>query len=180
MIFESYYWKLPLIESAQRIKELVQAKNEITEQELVQLEKDIFIGFYSIRKLLEAPGKITDLARAKTVELNCHTNLSQVDWLNSHKLDRIYNITNSNQETHPILFVCGRIIHSFVFAPVISDIGVLEAIAFTSDIDKNKKLYKISAVAVPELFELFGNDDVVRLVSFRDPNTGEMKVSGAF
>jgi hypothetical protein len=52
MIWESCYWKEPLLEMAGRLRALKAGRHRLTEKRLVELERDIFIGFYSIRKLL--------------------------------------------------------------------------------------------------------------------------------
>lgn len=53
MIWESWYWKQPLLEMADRLEHLKTA-SALSDEELAQVERDIFIGFYSVRKLLEA------------------------------------------------------------------------------------------------------------------------------
>ena len=52
MITESYYWKLPLLEMADRFR-LVASKEDLTDEEYAAYERDLFIGFYSVRKLFE-------------------------------------------------------------------------------------------------------------------------------
>jgi len=47
---------------------------------------------------------------------------------------------------------------------------VLDGILFTSDTDKDKKLYSII-----EIFELVGNDDSIHIQWSKYPNTGEEK-----
>lgn len=66
MIRESGYWKQPLLEMADRLEHL-KAVSALFGEELAQVERDIFIGFYSVRKLLEAPAKITDETRHRSI-----------------------------------------------------------------------------------------------------------------
>ena len=63
MIHESCFWKEPLLESALRFKEYC-SYSEIDEETYVKIEKDIFIGFYSIRKLIDTETKVTDTLKA--------------------------------------------------------------------------------------------------------------------
>lgn len=65
MIWESWHWKQPLLKMADRLAQF-KASNELSDEELAQVERDIFIGFYSVRKLLEAPAKITVAAGTTT------------------------------------------------------------------------------------------------------------------
>jgi len=72
MIWESYYWKTPLLRMARRLRALKTA-GELSEKQLVQIERDIFIGFYSIRKLFETFGVMTDAARSLQVSYGTRT-----------------------------------------------------------------------------------------------------------
>lgn len=172
MIWESWHWKRPLIETAQRLRALKDAA-EPSEEQFVQLEKDIFIGFYSVRKLFETQTKVTDVTRATKLEVSWHANKGKrVTWRNNHKLDELYDLSQMSTEIRDAGFICGRIIHSFVFAPVIGDKG-LEAVLFTSDTDKDKRLYSLHIDRVIELFELVGNDDPTEVHWQRDPDTDE-------
>lgn len=58
MIWESVYWKQALLEMADCLERL-KTTSALFEEELAQVEREIFIGFYSVRKFLEAPAKIT-------------------------------------------------------------------------------------------------------------------------
>jgi hypothetical protein len=61
LILESCYWKDPLLESAIRLCEFSESTT-LEESQMVQTEKDIFIGFYAIRKLMDTV-KIKDSTR---------------------------------------------------------------------------------------------------------------------
>ena len=175
MIHESWHWKKPLLESATRLEALKTTKR-VSEKKLVQLEKDIFIGFYSVRKLLEAPAKITDEVKATRFPITWYPNRGEkVTWRNNHRLDELYDFETSGDELRDIFFICGRIIHSFIFSSVFAEKGGIEAILFTSDTDKEKRLYSMNIDRVIELFLLVGSNDPVQIIWSRDPKTGEEK-----
>jgi hypothetical protein len=171
MIWESWYWKQPLLEVAERL-ECFKASNDLSEEQIAQVERDIFIGFYSVRKLFEAPAKITDNTRSLSLFLQRHSNLKPVTWRNNHKLDELYDLSKSCKETRDVLFVCGRIIHSFVFAPCESEAGGLYGAYFSSDRDKDSHLYFISIDQVISLFTQVGSDDPCHIEISRYPSTG--------
>lgn len=172
MIWESWYWKQPLRRFEKRLKAL-KASPEPSEEQLVQLEKDIFIGFYSVRKLFETPTKVTDATKATKLKLSWHpNNRKKVTWHNNHKLDVLYDLSNENHEIRYARFVCSRIIHSFIFAPVFGEDG-LEAVLFTSDTDKDKRLYSLQIDEVIDFFELVGRDAPTHIQWREDPNSGE-------
>ena len=58
MIYESHYWKEPLLASAKWLSKLRLIENT-RETTYVKLEKELMLGFYSVRKLIETI-KISD------------------------------------------------------------------------------------------------------------------------
>ena len=158
MISESWYWKKPLLGMANRLRKLSSARR-LTQRQLVQIERDVFIGFYSVRKLIETRTKLTDATKSLKIRVDWHPNRKPVDWLNSHRIDELYDLDDSQSETRDLMFISGRIIHSFIFAPWIDEHGGLAGLFFTSDTDKDRRLYSMSVDSVIDIFELVGNDD---------------------
>lgn len=171
MVWESENWKQPLLKLAKRLKTL-KASKDLSDDQLAQVERDVFIGFYSVRRLIETPTKVTDRTRKLSLSLMKYANVKPVTWRNNHKLDELYDLRRSNEESRDVIFVCGRIIHSFVFAPCQSDDGGLSGVFFTSDLDKNKFLFFITIDQVISLFSEVGNDSPSHIESSRDPATG--------
>jgi hypothetical protein len=173
MIWESWYWKQPLLEMAERLRGL-RSVQALSEEQLVQIEKDLFSGFYAVRKLFETVTKVTDVTKAKKVKITWHPNKKPVSWTNNHHVDEIYALDQRHSETRDLWFVSGRIIHSFIFSPVVEDdTGCLVGIFFTSDTDKDKKLYFMDIDTVIHVFELVGHDDPTTIKWKRNPETGE-------
>ncbi|MDO9420419.1 MAG: hypothetical protein Q7T66_07145 [Herminiimonas sp.] len=173
MILESWYWKQSLLETAQRIKSLKAAEN-VSEEQIVLLEKDIFVGFYSVRKLVETQVKVSDVVRHISLPICWYPNKGiKVTWRNNNKLDELYDFDSGGGEVRDIWFISGRIIHSFIFSPLFTEEGSLEAILFTSDTDKDKRLYSMHIDKVIDLFTLVGNDNLSLIVWRQDPETGE-------
>jgi hypothetical protein len=156
---------------AERLREL-KSKSELTEDELAQIERDIFIGFYSVRKLLDAQTKITDATKNSKIRLSWHPNIKPTRLLPKSDPDQVYDFDAGGQEERDIIFVCGRIIHSFFFIPGVSEKGGLEGILFTSDTDKDKRIYYCAIDEIIMLFERVGNDQVQRMMYSHDLETG--------
>lgn len=173
MIHESYYWKQPLLDSAEAFREF-KSISDIDEEKYVQIEKAIFIGFYSIRKLLETETKVTDDLKSEQHEVSWFKHIGEdVTWRNNHKLDELYNLDKSQSENRDLWFIASRIIHSFIFNLCINENGGFDGILFTSDSDKNKKLYTLSTDEIIGLFEFVGKNDVTKLEWHRCPETGK-------
>jgi hypothetical protein len=172
MIFESSNWKAPLLESVTRFRRF-QKRKRLTDRGLTQIEKDVFIGFYAIRKLCDARGKITDSVRKSQWQLRSYKNTHRVTSLNNHKIDENYDLLLYNTETRDLEFLCGRIIHSFVFVIASNDDGGFDGVFFASDHDRNRNLYYLSADKIIEIFERVGNDWVLSYHWQLDPITGD-------
>ena len=172
MIWESEDWKKPLLQMAKRLAFLKKAE-DLTEKQLAQIERDIFIGFDSVRKLLESITKLTDATKALQIQVSWYPNLSPVTWRNNHRLEILYDFGKPHQETRDLRFICGRIIHSFIFAPYVGDEGGLDGIMFTSDIDRNKRLYAMEIDDVITVFKCVGNDYPSDVHWHMDAQTGE-------
>jgi hypothetical protein len=158
MIGESSYWKEPLLRTTKRLRRFKTATSELTERQLANIERDIFIGFFSVRKLFGASTKVTDATRLLKVQLLWYPNLSEVNWRNNHRIDELYDFNQKHYETRDVQFIAGRIIHSFIYIPYGDEQGGIEGIFFTSDIDRNKKLYEMTIDDVITIFEQVGND----------------------
>jgi hypothetical protein len=157
MIHDSRYWKEPLLLTANWLRSLKTAI-DLAEEDMARLEREVFVGFYAIRKLFEAPTKITDATKAAQVKLKWHPNRQQVNWRNVEAVDENYDLSVSHEETREIYFLCGRIIHSYVFMPCFEvseeqNVAVICSLMFASDTDKDKKLYVLHIDAVIDIFE---------------------------
>lgn len=172
MIYESSYWKQPLLESGQQ---LIEFKNltDISDEIFAQIEKDIFIGFYSIRKLFDTI-KVTDELKEKKYPITWYPHQgSDVTWLNHYRVDEHYNLNRKNSENRDLWFIASRLIHSFVFQISINSTGGFDGIFFASDSDKNKKVYFLTVERIANFFDEVGNNYVSEIHHTRNPETGD-------
>lgn len=159
---------------ALRLKRLKTCR-KINDRQMAKIEQDIFIGFYSIRKLIETVTKVSDILKNMQVNIKWHPNIEYVNLLNNHKVDELYDLTKVNSDTKNITFVCGRIIHSFIFLPEFDENG-LSNILFTSDNDAQNMLYSMDIDEVVRIFECFGNDYPHSIHYEQDTETGKVKM----
>ncbi len=171
MIWESSHWKEPLLKSATWLRRVRFSENT-SERTIVKIEKEIFIGFYSIRKLLETV-KVTDSTKRKKYELEWNPNIEKPNHLNWHKIDRLYNLSQRNTENRDIGFICNLFIHSYVF--ILSGEDKLDGIYVTSDKFKNKKLYFVSLDNILSIYRLVGHDYPSSSVFTKNLETGEFE-----
>lgn len=173
MIWESSFWKDPLLASANWLRK-VRLTNRTTEKTFVKIEKELFFGFYSIRKLLDAK-KVSTSTASMTFKMIWYPNIQHVDYLNWHNIDELYDLTKSNTEIHNLRFLCNQFIHSYVFSPA-SDNGRLEGFYISSDKERNKRLYFIEIGLVLKLFRTVGRDYPSKVIIKRDPKTDDWEI----
>jgi hypothetical protein len=99
-----------------------------------------------------------------------------VNLINNHKVNELYDFTVKGHETRDVEFLCHRIIHSYIFSPLFSEEETLIGIVFTSDRDRNKKIYYMDIDDVIKLFALVGNDNVTEIHLQMHPETGEESI----
>ena len=179
MISESCYWKMPLLETAERLRSL-KAVRGLNEEQLTTVERDIFVGFYSVRKLFETITKVTDSMKCLRVQVSWYPNRKHVNWKNNHRIHELYDLAKESNEHRDIWFVSSRIIHSFIFTPYVEEQGGLAGIMFTSDRDQDIKLYSMDIDGVIAIFERVGNDDPTTIKWSKNVDTGEETTLACF
>jgi hypothetical protein len=177
MITESYYWKRPLLTGAAIIRRYMD-KEDITDAQFARIEREVFIGFYAVRKLLEAAGKVGPETRQMKLTLTWYPKLASqpvVDWYNRGEFWELYDLEDPRSEERDILYVAHRLVHSFIFAISGNDDG--HGAFFTSDRDKERRLNFLSTEEIIRAFETVGGDYPAGFHAWRDKETGEMKWS---
>lgn len=177
MIYESQYWKDPLLAGAGKIRELFR-QEDMTDEQYAEVERELFMGFYSIRKLMEAVGKVSKETREMKLTVSRYPKLPKapiVDWYNRSDFWELYNLDKPQTIELDILFVSNRMIHSFIFILSGGEDG--DGVFFNSDYDKDKQLYFVDITEILRAFETVGNDYPSTLHAWRDSESGEMKWS---
>ena len=158
MIWESSYWKEGLLRHAGSIARRRTLKRW-TDRSVAALEKDMMIGFYSIRKLIEAH-KVSDEIRDRSISLQAYPSTGRpVTSMNWHKIDEKYNLNRSTRFQKPLSWICSQIVHSFVFMPCFDEGGRLDSVLFNSDRTRRQHLYSIGVDEVIALFEEIAAND---------------------
>lgn len=176
LISESFYWKDPLLKTAAylgrvRLSESTQGKT------FARIEKELFIGFYAVRKLLDT-FTVTDATRAMTFDVTVHKAVRQVDYMNYHRLDEVFDLARSTIEKRDLRFLCNQFVHSYIFS-VVEDQGRLAGFFFASDTARGKYCYFINSNQVRDLFTRVGRDYPSRLELRRNEKTGQFEGSAS-
>lgn len=178
MIFESGPWKQQLLRDAGTLKRMSKIRlGENNEDALLaRLERLIFVGAYSMRKLHESGKLSTDWTKVK---LSCSRfefiGPSAPTILDSHKIETLYDLSSPLDVRMPCDEFCDRVVHSFIFSPVLSEEGSVEGFYLTSDRLKKQCLWLVPLAEVIALMTRTGKDCPSHGVWIRTPS-GELKI----
>ena len=142
MIHESYYWKKELYTCFLTIAKFLFLKKRF-ENSYVKIEKAIMMGAYIIRKLDEANKMPPDLLNTKvTLPYNSGKN-TIVDFMNSHHINRHYDLDNVLSEEKDWRFIINQLIHSFSLFYAVDNDNNPDGFMLNSDKSKKDRLYFI-------------------------------------
>jgi len=119
MIHESSFWKDDLIKLADRL-ELRLVQTRWGNKNLYTLEKEIFLGFYSIRKLIESQ-KVSDSLKTKSYEINEFPYQGFPESITTHFKVGDYDLSKAKRVRITINQLCNQFIHSHHFLPFLSN-----------------------------------------------------------
>jgi len=157
MIWESSYWKDDLLKSADFLAEKEKQK-DWPDRSLVAVEKRVFLGFYSIRKLMDS-NKVS--SKFNSLKVNAKTYPSRgkkIHLLNWHRTDELYDFSKGQPKELSVRFLCNQIIHSYVFLLAFSTRERLRSFYFCSERERKEHLFEVSVKNVIRLFRTVGDD----------------------
>lgn len=178
MIFESHPWKQQLLKDARNLKRISKVTLDDGNEDLLltRFERLIFVGAYSMRKLHESEKLSTDWSK---IRLPCSRfafiGQTTPTVLDAHKIETFYELANPQDAKLPSNEFCDRVIHSFIFSPVVNEANLVEGIYLTSDRLKRQCLWFIRLTEIIALMIGTGKDYPSRGVWIRTA-TGELKM----
>src|ERR1035437_7373068 len=116
MIHESKYWKDELLVVSRKLKTWKKLKNfSRLEGKLFRIEKNIFIGAYAVRKLLDSYKVASNLSNMPLNIVRYSPNGKEVTFMNKDDIDDLYDPDNGSLDQLPLREFCNQIVHSYVF-----------------------------------------------------------------
>ena len=173
MIWDSAPWKDELQRSAERLSR-VERQKRLTQKALFLVEREIIIGCYVIRKLIEAH-KVSDSTKKLTCKAQCFRNRRPVNYSNWHRLDQLYDIKRGTAGFVEVGTMCNQVIHSYVFL-----MGENEeeerGIFLASDRSRNQEVTFVQLKEIIRVFRTVGQDYPSEVHWTWDPNTGKEEI----
>jgi hypothetical protein len=114
------------------------------------------LGFYSVRKLLEAFQPPPNMALQLTVTTfpRNRKKLSPICW---PEISEAFDLGAPGTETIGLRDLCNQVIHSYFFSVWLAPDHAFRGVFFSSDRNKDKKIYRIDISAIVALFEKIAN-----------------------
>lgn len=175
MIIESAYWKEDLLRRSSLLRRY-SAQRRWSGASFAKCEQTIMIGFYSIRKLLEATKLTNALTRATVSVRRYPLKGTRVTRLNLHKPDELYDLDASERYDLSLLDLCHQFVHSYIFAPVLGESGGLSVIGVASDRQRSRALIEIDFNKMIGIFEKVGKDEVRSMRMTFDAVSGDYRI----
>jgi hypothetical protein len=183
MIWESMYWKKPLLETSSRLSKATY-KRGLSDDALGRIEYDIMTGFFAIRKLIDAKTKVSTELSKKSILIKRWTyrpelNRDEFDGpnlVNWYQIRRFYDKESEHNASIALYQVCNQIIHSFVFSFSFDALDRIDGIAFSSDKDRFSHLNLLPIKDVGSVFSDFGNS-YPSYIKYRRDKNGNFKIS---
>jgi hypothetical protein len=155
MIYESHYWKEDLLKLAKKLeRRLIQRR--WSEKSYFTLEKELFFGFYAIRKLIEAHKLTTELATRKFSILEIPVKYAPSVFDKEPDLEKI-EIGLGTRVPLTIKDICNQFIHSHHMTPLTYEAQLI-GIFICSDRKCKTGIYLITIFDIVEIYRLVGGN----------------------
>lgn len=202
MINESIYWKNELLDISNKL----QNKTNIikwTNSDNADFEKQIMIGFYIIRKLIESKKLTNKIISTNLKGFKYPNNGKKLNWMNNHKFIEFYSFDKKNKTKFDLQFLINLFIHSYIFKVILNfnDINVRKKIEsdiqisdneyyeldkkneksiigiwVNSDSQKDDFLYEIELEKIIYLFNKVGNCNITKRSMFYNFKTNDYDI----
>jgi hypothetical protein len=144
---------------------------------MARVEQDLMLGFYAVRKLIEA-SKLADTIAQQSISLTMYPPTGKpVTRLNWHRLDELFDFGQPQMERWKLIDVCHQFVHSYVFAPSTADSGSLDGFHIASDRQRGTGLLYLHLNEVIRVFREVGNDYPTYVKMEWDPKKGDYQVT---
>jgi len=157
LISNSSPWKEECIKIAEKLAKRYGQK-KWTERSFFSLEKEVFLGLFAVRKLMES-NKVTDVVKNGKVELSIYpANDKLITLLNQHDFPELYDLYSGKKKKVSYWDICNQFIHSSIFAPFVPNGTSLVGFYIASDRTKKEHIYYVQLKVLVEMLEIVGND----------------------
>ena len=173
MIRDSSPWKRDIWKCSQLFRRLMAQSEDLSDRQMISVEKRTFLTFYAIRKLIEAK-KLSDECTSQQIPVTLFPSTGKaITHINWHRSDEHFDFQSPQLHHRSLLTLCHQFVHSYVFHIVSGETGGLFGFMVASDRQKGSSLLQIEVAAVISVLESIAKDDIVSSRWLRDSGTGK-------
>jgi hypothetical protein len=177
-LIESRYWKEELMRIARSLRPSPKPRRW-TERSHCIVERDIMIGFFIVRRLVE----LTKVSR-KVRDLSMHvysapSHGKRVTLLNRGDLEELYDIPNERKQTKKPLYLSNQFIHAYTSFVTRDEDRNWESIFVVSDYDRNDCIWRVPISEIRALFMSAARDHVYSASFTYNETRGDYDISPA-
>ncbi|MBW8846761.1 MAG: hypothetical protein JF607_17480 [Burkholderiales bacterium] len=157
MIHESSYWKDDLLKSALSLERRRQQQRWY-DGTFADVEKKVLLGFYAVRKLIEAR-KVDDAVAAQSIAVTVYPSTGKLVTRNNwHHWWELYDMEDPRRTKVKLIPLCHQFVHSYVFSCAFDEERMLDSVMVSSDRERNRMLFSVPVVEIGRVFQEIGKN----------------------
>ena len=174
-MIESLYWKEELARIGKSIRPVVRPKRW-SERSVCTVERDVMIGFFIVRRMIELNRVSSRVVRMKLDVFSAPVT-QHVNKRSRYSVEKNYDWCLEQAEVKSVQYVCNQCIHAYVSYLERGPDRNWSDLLVVSDYDRNNVIWRVPFSTIISLFNAASNDwpDSVRMVY--DPKLDDYKVT---
>ncbi|MCG3180120.1 MAG: hypothetical protein BIFFINMI_02475 [Phycisphaerae bacterium] len=156
-MIESCYWKDELRRIANSLRR-VSNPSRWSERAHCIIERDIMIGFFVLRRLIEL-NKVSSLTRNSHLRIFSYvTTGKSVTRLNNHRLDELYDLEHERASEKKPFYIANQFVHAFTSFVARDNTRNWSDVFVVSDFDRNDCIWRVPVAEIRRVFQLAAGD----------------------
>ncbi len=174
MFSESYVYKNELLKYAKDLLRRKYQKKWFNESYLI-IEKEIFFGFFIIRKLYESLKISSSLKNKAYIVGKIYYEIPfNLNYFNIYKILDYINLNKEKTDRISIKKICNQFIHSYYLFILHDKEGSNVRVLLSSDYSKSKECLIVNIDTIASIFKEFGKNYPKKIESKHNKKTGEV------
>jgi len=156
-MIESCYWKEELQRVAKLLRPVAKPKRW-SERHHCIIERDIMIGFFIVRRLIELH-KVSSAIRDFRMDVFAAPNRGKhVTLLNRGDVDSLYDFSRERKQTKKPFYLSNQFIHAYMSFIARDETRNWDSMFVVSDYDRNDCIWRVPVSTIRALFDAASRD----------------------
>ena len=175
MAIESLYWKEELSRIAKIVRPVCKPKRW-SERAVCTVERDVMIGFFIVRRMVELHKVSSRIAKAQLDVFSAPT-IKAVNEMNRFSVEENYNWDAERAEQKSVLYVCNQCIHAYLSLVCRSTDRNWSDLLVASDYERSNVIWRIPFSTIIALFEAASTDRPMMVQAVYNPKIGDFTIT---